>query len=592
MTPDQAIAFAVLAGALVLFIWGRWRYDVVALLALLAVVLSGLVPARDGFLGFAHPAVITVAAVLVISRALRNAGIVDFAVQLLTPLRGREVTQLVAQNSSVALLSGFMNDVGAMALMLPVALRNAYREGYAPAKALMPLAFASLLGGLVTLVGTPPNIIIAAFRGEHSGTPFAMFDFAPVGLPVAIIGVAFISIIGWRLIPRERRGQSDPEQLFQIEEYVAEARIDEGSDYAGKSVQELEAQAEYEVTVAGVIRGERRLLIPSGYERLGVGDILILEGDPTALKALIDTASLQLVGGDKPVAQDLRSDEVGVVEAVVNPGSPLIGGSPRSLRLRTIHGINLLAIARYGKPVRRRLREARFQTGDVLLLQGVSAKMADTLQALGCLPLAERGLQIGRPQRLTLATGIFGLAIAATLIGLVPVHIAFMSAVALLVLLEVVSPAEVYDSIEWPVIVLLGAMIPVGAALEATGGAALVADGIVTITAGLAPAWVLLLLFVGTMFISDVINNNATAVLMAPIAIGVSEQLGVSADLFLMGTALGASCAFLTPIGHQSNTLVMAPGGYRFGDYWRLGLPVEVLITAVGVPMILLVWPF
>ena len=592
MTPDQAIAFAVLAGALVLFIWGRWRYDVVALLALLAVVLSGLVPARDGFLGFAHPAVITVAAVLVISRALRNAGIVDFAVQLLTPLRGREVTQLVAQNSSVALLSGFMNNVGAMALMLPVALRNAYREGYAPAKALMPLAFASLLGGLVTLVGTPPNIIIAAFRGEHSGTPFAMFDFAPVGLPVAIIGVAFISIIGWRLIPRERRGQSDPEQLFQIEEYVAEARIDEGSDYAGKSVQELEAQAEYEVTVAGVIRGERRLLIPSGYERLGVGDILILEGDPTALKALIDTASLQLVGGDKPVAQDLRSAEVGVVEAVVNPGSPLIGGSPRSLRLRTIHGINLLAIARYGKPVRRRLREARFQTGDVLLLQGVSAKMTDTLQALGCLPLAERGLQIGRPQRLTLATGIFGLAIAATLIGLVPVHIAFMSAVALLVLLEVVSPAEVYDSIEWPVIVLLGAMIPVGAALEATGGAALVADGIVTITAGLAPAWVLLILFVGTMFISDVINNNATAVLMAPIAIGVSEQLGVSADPFLMGTALGASCAFLTPIGHQSNTLVMAPGGYRFGDYWRLGLPVEVLITAVGVPMILLVWPF
>ena len=592
MTPDQAIAFAVLAGALVLFIWGRWRYDVVALLALLAVVLSGLVPARDGFLGFAHPAVITVAAVLVISRALRNAGIVDFAVQLLTPLRGREVTQLVAQNSSVALLSGFMNNVGAMALMLPVALRNAYREGYAPAKALMPLAFASLLGGLVTLVGTPPNIIIAAFRGEHSGTPFAMFDFAPVGLPVAIIGVAFISIIGWRLIPRERRGQSDPEQLFQIEEYVAEARIDEGSDYAGKSVQELEAQAEYEVTVAGVIRGERRLLIPSGYERLGVGDILILEADPTALKALIDTASLQLVGGDKPVAQDLRSDEVGVVEAVVNPGSLLIGGSPRSLRLRTIHGINLLAIARYGKPVRRRLREARFQTGDVLLLQGVSAKMADTLQALGCLPLAERGLQIGRPQRLTLATGIFGLAIAATLIGLVPVHIAFMSAVALLVLLEVVSPAEVYDSIEWPVIVLLGAMIPVGAALVATGGAALVADGIVTITAGLAPAWVLLILFVGTMFISDVINNNATAVLMAPIAIGVSEQLGVSADPFLMGTALGASCAFLTPIGHQSNTLVMAPGGYRFGDYWRLGLPVEVLITAVGVPMILLVWPF
>ena len=591
MNAEQAIAFAVLGVTLVVFVWGRWRYDLVAVCALIAVTLAGLVPAGEAFAGFAHPAVITVAAVLVISRALRNAGVVDLAVRLLAPLRGRPTVQLAAQSSIIALLSAFMNNVGAMALMLPVALRNAYRDGYAPALVLMPLAFASLLGGLTTLIGTPPNIIIATFRAEHAGVPFAMFDYSPVGLVVALAGLVFVSLIGWRLIPLDRRGQSDPAKLFEIDNYVAEAEVVQGTEAVGQSIQELEALAENDVTIAGLFRGERRNLVPSGYERVRADDVLVLEGDPTALTSLIEAAKLKLVSSDKPLGEDLRSDDVGLAEAVILPGSSILARSARAARLRTIHRVNLLALARHGTEIHQRLSNVRFQVGDVLLLQGATETLPETLQQLGCLPLAGRGLSIGAPQRLVFAGGIFALAIAATLVGLLPVHVAFVTAAAVLVLTQVISLGEVYEAIDWPIIVLLGAMIPVGSALEATGGAALIANTIVQATAGLSPAWVLAALFIATMFISDVINNNATAVLMAPIAIELAERLSVAVDPFLMATALGASCAFLTPIGHQSNTLVMAPGGYRFGDYWRMGLPLEAVIAAVGIPMVLWIWP-
>ena len=591
MTTYQIIAFSILGMTLVLFVWGRWRYDLVAIAALLAVTIAGLIPAREAFLGFAHPAVVTVAAVLVISRSLRNAGIIDLAVRLLGPLRGRATAQIAAQSSLVAVLSGFMNNVGAMALMLPVALRTAYRDGYAPALVLMPLAFASLLGGLITMIGTPPNIIIATFRAERIGEPFGMFDFAPVGLVVAVVGIAFTSLVGWRLIPKERRGQIDTEALFKIDDYVSEARAREGSVAIDQRIDELEALTEHEVTIAGIIRNERRHLIPSGQERVRSGDVLILEGDPTGMKLLIDAVDLELVGSEKPPVEDLRSEEVGIVEAVINPGSPIIGRSPRAIRLRTLHRVNLLALARHGKPERRRLSDIRFQVGDIALLQGENSDLPDVLQKLGCLPLAGRQLRIGQSQNLVLATAIFALAITVALLGLLPIHIAFVSAAVALVVGNVVSLGEVYEAIDWPVIVLLGAMIPVGSALEATGGAALIAEILVSLARGLDAPWVLLILFVGTMFVSDVINNNATAVLMAPIAINTADRLGAAVDPFLMAIALGASCAFLTPIGHQSNTLVMAPGGYRFSDYWRMGLPLEALIAIVGVPMILLVWP-
>ncbi len=589
LTLDQTIAFGTLLVAFALFLWGRFRYDVVAMIALLAVVLTGLVPVDEAFSGFAHPAVITVAAVLILSRALQNAGIVDVVVRLLAPLRGSERLQVGSQAGLTAVLSSFMNNVGALALMLPVALRNAYRDGYAPAKSLMPLAFASLLGGMVTLIGTPPNLIIASFREREMGTPFGMFDFTPVGAAVALAGLAFILLVGSRFLPSDRRGAND--DALDVGDYLAEAHVQKAGKAWGKTVREVESLVDKEVRIVGLVQGGKRQVAPAATKRVHARHVLILEGAPDAIKELIDVGGLKLLSSEGLSAERLRSEQVGLAEAVIKPGSPLEGKKPTSLTLRRDYGINLLGIARHGRRVRSRLGNIRLQIGDVLLLQGPSETMSGTLAELGCLPLAERSLQIGRPRRLLLASVIFALAIAATVADLLPVQVAFIAGSVAVVLVGIVRPGEIYDSIDWPVIVLLGAMIPVGKALETTGGAALVAEGFAALVSDHASVWIIAPLLVGTMFVSDAINNNATAVLMAPIGFELAERLQASPDPFLIAVAVGASCSFLTPIGHQSNTLVMAPGGYHFGDYWRLGLPLQVIIAIVAVPMILIVWP-
>lgn len=590
MTGDQALAFAVLAGALVLFVWGRWRYDIVAMLALLAVVAGGLVPVGDAFNGFAHPAIITVAAVLIISRGLQNAGIADAVMGAITPLSGRPLLQIFAQTVAVTFLSAFMNNVGALALMLPIALRNAYKDGYPPAMSLMPLAFGSLLGGLTTLIGTPPNIIVSTFRARVEGAPYAMFDFLPVGGMVALTGVAFVVLIGWRLLPRDRKGAPNPQTLLDIADYVTEAQV--GNKCDGRTVREIEHMAKDDITILGILRGGDWRLAPAGDVRVNARDVLIIEAHSGALKQMIDATGMTLVGdsGENP-EEHLRSEDVDVVEAIVARRSRLVGQTPKTLRLRSLHGINLLAVAREGRRVEDRLHDVRFRFGDVLLLQGPKKTMSDTLNELNCLPLKERAVEIGRPRRLLLAVALFALGIGLTIAGLVPVQLAFTGTALGYVLTSIVTPEELYDAVDWPVIVLLGALIPVGGALETTGGTTLIAEAIFGATNGLSPIWALILVFVATMCVSDVLNNNATAVLMAPVAYALARQLQVNPDAFLMATAIGASCAFLTPIGHQSNTLVMEPGGYKFSDYWRMGLPLEIIILIVAVPMILIIWP-
>lgn len=590
MTPDQAIVFVVLGGALALFAWGRWRYDVVALLALLAVLLTGVVPVAEAFSGFAHPAVVTVVTVLVISRGLQQAGVVDLVIALLRPLDQRPQLQIAAQTGLTAVLSAGMNNVGALALLIPVALRHAYRGAYSPARSLMPLAFGSLLGGLVTLIGTPPNIIVATIRQQQLGESYRLFDFAAVGGPVALAGVAFVVLVGWRLIPQARREAAAGTAGFDIGEYLLEAGVPEASDLVGHTVEQVEGQVE-DVRILGVARDHVRRLLPPTGEFVRAGDVLMVQGPPEALKALLDHGSLDMAEAHPLSEDEVRSDAVDIVEVIVKPGSRLAGRTPAAVRLRTIYRVNLLGVARHGRKTQVRLRDVRFQTGDVLLLQGGQPDLETVCNELGCLPLAERTLGFGAPRRLAVAGALFGAAIGSIVFGLLAVHVAFLVAAVGLVLTGVIRLDDAYQAVDWPVVVLLGAMLPVGAALEATGGSALVADTLLRFSDGFSPVVVLVLVLVVTMGLSDVINNNATAVLMAPIALTLAERLGVQPDAFLMAVAIGASCAFLTPIGHQSNTLVLAPGGYQFGDYWRMGLPLEIVITIVAVPLLLLVWP-
>ena len=596
MTVPQVTLLAILCALFVLLAWGRWRYDVVAFAALIAAVVAGIVPGAQAFSGFGHPATVTVAAILILSRALTTSGATDWIAKLIAPASARTFTHIGALSSVAALMSSFMNNVGTLGLLMPVALQSARKVKRSAAVILMPLSFGSILGGLVTLIGTPPNIIVATYRGEITGEAFDMFDFTPVGAVTALAGVLFVALIGWRLVPKAAQARAVSEEIFDIENYVTEARIPEGSAAIGMTLRQIDERTkDIDALIVGFVRGERTYRAMAAWGPMRAGDGLVIEAAPDEIDKFVTALGLELAGkkeGDKESKKSrLQADESAVVEAVIAPRSRLEGWTVQSQRLIGRHGFTLLAVSRQGRPYRGRLKTFQFRLGDVLLLHGPAERVPEAIAAFGCLPLAERGLTHGKRGKAPQLIAIFAGAIAAATFGLLPIQVALGAAVVLVILGGLLPLRELYESVDWPVIVLLGALIPVGGALEKTSATQVIADFILTATAGGSAVLVLVLLMVVTMTLSDILNNAATAVVMAPIAVGIAERLGVSVDPFLMAVAVAASCAFLTPIGHQNNALIMGPGGYRFGDYWRMGLPLEVLIVAVSAPMILVVWP-
>ncbi|WP_030072620.1 SLC13 family permease [Halomonas alkaliantarctica] len=609
LTPSTLV-FIVLGLTLAAFMWGRFRYDLVALAALLGSVMLGLVPADDAFMGFGHPAVITVAAVLVISRGFERSGVVDIIANQVLKVGERLLLQLLVLVGTVVVLSGVMNNVGALALLLPVAMRLAREHNTSPSLLLMPLAFGSLLGGLTTLIGTPPNIIISTYRGNVTGENFGMFSFTPVGVVVALVGLVFIVLVGWRLTPK-RSGQASTEEMFDTANYLVELKVTEESKANGLTLHQLHDELEETIPVLAVVREDNRR---AGYSFHGVlqeGDILLLEAGPDELKLLEDKVGLSAIaepeednetdrdeadsenGASQPLdeRQPVDTEGLQLIEAVVRSDSMMVNRSVRQLRLNQQFGLHLVAVARDGGRLKQRLRDIRFQTGDVLLLQGSENEIADSLATLGCLPLANRELHLGQPRKLALSIGIFALAILAMLFDLLPAAVVMSSAALISLLIGVLPLREGYQAIDGPVIVLLAAMLPVGEALETSGGADIIADALLRF----GVEWPIIVslagLFILSMLLSNVVNNAAAALLMAPIAASLAKGFGVSLDPFLMVVAVSASCAFLTPIGHQSNTLVLGPGGYQFGDYWKLGLPLSLVVMVVAIPAILWVWP-
>ena len=583
----QILISVILCGALVLFLWGRWRHDVVAFLALIIAVVLGLVDVDAAFSGFGHPAVITVAAVLIISRTLQLSGAIDVATKYTTNITDSPLANMAFLTIIGAVLSAFMNNVGALALLMPLAMRTAH----SPTQVLMPLSFGTILGGMMTEIGTPPNIIIAAYRQDITGHGFELFDFAPTGIPIALIGVAFLVIFGWRLIPEDRRGGRTPGEMLKGAKYITEAKVDKGARTIGKTIRQFERMVDNEALVIGVIRHGFRQLGRLRDMTLQEGDILILRTESTVFHKLLEVAHMSLVGDAEVAADTLRSEEIALLEFVIMPGARIDWRSARDLKLTERYGVNMLAIARQGERLQERLGHVKLRAGDVLLIQGEKNSLQDTMSALGCVPLAERGLQPIRKRQRLLPLIIFAAALVATSMGLMPVQISFSIAVVALVLFELISPREVYECIDWSVIVLLGSFIPLGAALESTGVTDVLAQWVVGLASDI-PIWaVIAIVMVLTMALTNLMNNAATAVMMAPIAVSIAGQTGVSADPFLMATAIAASSAFLTPIGHQNNVLVMGPGGYRFGDYWRMGLPLQILIIVLAVPLVVRVWP-
>ena len=591
---DEAIVFGVLILALVLFVIGKWRYDIVAVLALLVLAIAGIVPPEDAYKGFGHPAVVTVAAVLVLSRALYDSGVVDVIAGWYSRIPEYLTVRIAALSGITAFLSAFMNNVGAVSLLLPVAIRVSTRSGQPPSRYLMPLAFASLLGGMTTLIGTPPNVIISNFRDEHVGAAFNMFDFTLVGLAVTVAGALFIALVGWRLVPT-RQAPLTLGGALDIETYMTEVRVPEDSRFVGKLVRDVEEFVEDEdVIIAGLLHGGTVHAAPSSFQIIDANDILIVEADPEELRIFIDQTGFELQGSrdmQPDFDETLSSEDVSVVEAIVSPDSQAEGRNARDLRLHSEYGVNLLGVSRRGTRFTRRVGHINFRLGDVLLIQGKEEMVQTALPRLGLLPLAEREIRIGQQRRLVFPLAVFAGALLLTSFGVLSVQLSFVAAVVVLLVTRFVSLQAAYQAIDWPVIILLGAMIPVGEALETTGGAARIAATLSDL-GGFLPPWAMLgVMLVTTTLLSAVINNAAAVILMAPIAVGVAGTLGASMDPFLMAVAIGGSSAFLTPIGHQSNTIVMGPGGYQFADYLRMGFPLEVVIIAVAIPAIMWVWP-
>jgi len=589
VTTDLIILFTLLFFVFVLLIWGRWRYDLVAFGALLAALLTGIVPDSQAFSGFGHPAVVIIALVLIVSRGLSNSGAIELLARFVVSGSRKLAAHIGIMSTLAALLSALMNNVAALAMLMPVDMQAAHKAGRSPALSLMPLSFASILGGMITLIGTPPNIVIAEFRNEALGAPYKMFDFAPVGLACAIVGVAYVAFIGWRLLPAERKQTDSGKELFKLADYIAELKVPEGAPVIGSQVRDLdETAAKSSVEIVGLVRRGKRM---PGFARaveVRAGDLLVVEGDPESIEDAVGGLGLEYIGTGEGV---LERDDLILSEVVVPESSRLTGRSAMSIRLLYRYRVALVGVSRGGRQFREHVRKLETKAGDVLLLLGAEGRLSDVIGRLGLLPLVDRGQRVIQRNKAGWAVAIFAAAIVAASIGIVYLPIALGCVAALYVVMNIVPVRSLYDSIEWPVIVLLASMIPIGAALQSLGGTTLIAEGIVNVSAGYSPVVVLTLLIIVTMTLSDVMNNTATAVIAAPIAIEIAAMLNVNPDPFLMGVAVAASSAFLTPIGHKNNTLIMGPGGYRFGDYWRMGLPLEIIIVVVAVPSILFVWP-
>jgi di/tricarboxylate transporter len=591
MTLDQILSIGVIAAMMAAFVWGRFRYDLVAAGALLVALALGVVPYEEAFSGFSNDIVIIVGSALLVSAGVARSGIMEFTIQRYAPNVSSVRAQLALLVIVVTVLSAFVKNIGALAIMIPIAFQFARRSGASPSVFLMPMAFGSLLGGLMTLVGTSPNIVVSQLRDDITGMPFRMFDFTPVGAGLAAVGTVFL-VLFYGLVPSRQRESASMNEAIDIKNYMAEGKVVEGSAVLGKTVGELMKMSDGSAVVTSILRSRDVRITPLPDAVLREGDILLMEGAPEALDRLVAQAKLSLTDQRKPAARKQgAAEEVDAIEAVIGEHSILIGWSAQRLALYDRFNVNLLAVSRKGERLSQRLGAITLRLGDVIVLQGNRQALPEILRDLGLLPLAERPILLGTVRRGIVPVLILAGAMGSTALGLLPVQIAFFAAAVAMILFKVLPMREIYSAVDGPILVMLATLIPVSDSLRSTGATDVIAGWLAGVGATLPAYGALGLILVVAMAITPFLNNAATVLVMAPIAAGFAASLDLRPEAFLMAVAIGAGCDFLTPIGHQCNTLVMGPGGYKFSDYPRLGLPLSFIVVLVAVPMLMLVWP-
>jgi di/tricarboxylate transporter len=585
---DQNIIFSIIVGIFIVFIHGKIRYDAVAFAALVIAGLLGVVPIKELFSGFGHPAVIIVALVLVISRGLIYSGAVELITQQLSKYIKGITSHIAIMGGAAAMLSSIINNIAALAILMPADLNLAKKANRSPAKTLMPLSFASILGGMVTMIGTAPNVVIATFREDTFGTAYTKFDFAYVGLITAIAGVLFISVFGHKLIPHSSTKKT-PSQSLSETKYVTNARIPKDSDMIGQNLFDISNLGDKsDIAIMGIIRDDELMHGSIMKLQIKAGDLLVVEGVVSNIDLFIDKNNLVSIAAGEI---ELEAASKSLFEVVVTSESWIVGKTSRSLGLKNKHHASLLGISRNGENITTNVRKTPIKPGDLLLIHGNIDEMTDLIEWMECLTLSKRGLEIPSRKKAWLSIAIFIASIVLSTLDMVYLPLALSAVIMIYLALGIIPLKVVYKSISWPIIILLAAMIPIGNALTTTGGANTIAMFLVEATQGFSPILILVIILVVTMTLSDVLNNVATVLILAPISVTMAAQIGVNPDPFLMAVAVGASCAFLTPIGHQNNSLILGPGGYKFSDYWKLGLPLEIVVTMVSIPAILFFWP-
>ncbi|MDR7034135.1 di/tricarboxylate transporter [Mesorhizobium sp. BE184] len=590
LTLPQILSFSVIALMMAAFVWGRFRYDLVAAGSLLLALAVGVVPMDKAFSGFSDDIVIIVGSALLVSAGVARSGIMEFAIQRLAPNVSSVRAQLALLVITVAVLSAFVKNIGALAIMIPIAFQFARRSNVSPSAFLMPMAFASLLGGLMTQIGTSPNIVVSRLRGELTGTPFTMFDFTPVGLALTVMGCIFLILFYW-LVPQRERQDVSLHEALDIKNYAAEARVTKDSTVVDKSLGELLKIAAGDTVITSILRSEGLRIAPLPDAVLRVDDILLIEGSQDALDRLVAQSKLSLGDNRKPAKQNGAGSEMTAIEAVIGESSSLIGWSAQRLLLYDRFNVNLLAVSRKGERLDQRLGSITLRLGDVVVLQGNKDTLPEFLREFSLLPLVERPVLLGSVRRGIVPVLILLAAMGSTALGLLPVQVAFFAAAVMMVLFKVIPVRDIYRSLDGPILVMLAALIPVSDSLRHTGATDVIASALAEFGHTLPSYGALGLILVAAMAVTPFLNNAATVLVMAPIAAGFAQNLGYRPEAFLMAVAIGAGCDFLTPIGHQCNTLVMGPGGYRFSDYPRLGLPLSLLVIVVAVPLLMIVWP-
>ena len=585
---DQYILSITIVSLLGLFIWGKFRYDALASGALVTLIILGVIPSNQAFDGFAHPAVITVALVLIISQGLKNSGLTGLVGKI---IGGRSFTKfqfLISLLLIAAILSSFINNIGALAILLPITLNICQKMDWHPSRFLMPLAFACILGGMNTTIGTPPNIIISEYKSTISSAGFNFFDFSYVGLVITLLSIVFIAVIGNKFI-QLRENSNSGSALIDLKGYLFEVSVNEDSSAIGMTLSAFKKEAGEDTEVIGIVSESGGVKKVKNNLRIKPDQILVIKTPPDEIGTILDVFGFSI----PEELHSFKDEDLEEIEAMITPGSRLIGRKYDFFLKLAYEELNLLGLWRKGARYRTRLTRETFRAGDVLLL-GVrdldEEDVTNKIKHLGLMPLRQRELQT-IPSRSRLLKGLvfFTTSIILVALNALPTSAAFLLCVLGFARIKIID-SNFYRDIDWPIIIMLAAMIPIGTALQTTGLSDVISSNISLYASDMSLFWLLFLILVITMATTDIINNAATAVIMAPISAGIAIELGYAIEPFLMVVAVGASCAFLTPIGHQCNTVIMGPGNYKFTDYWRLGLPLDLLIITVSIPMILFVW--